>query len=67
MQISFNSQSFGAKYIPRAKDISSKTRAKAPKVLEARELKNFIDDLQLIAEEKRSYYSEQMINAKFKP
>ena len=30
-------------------------------------IRNFIDDLQLISEDLRPYFSEQMANAKFKP
>ena len=66
-QQSLNNTIFTSKPVSKSKDVSTKTRLKAPKVLEAREVRNFIDDLQLIAEEKRPYYSEQMVNAKFKP
>ena len=58
---------FTSKPAPKSKDVSMKTRLKTPKVIEAREIRNFIDDLQLISEDLRPYFSEQMVNAKFKP
>lgn len=48
-------------------DISGKARLKSFKQAEARQIKNFIDDLQLIPENKRLYYSETMMKARFKP
>jgi hypothetical protein len=68
MLITTNNLNFtGKKNKQCSKDISTKTKLKEPKVREARQLRYFIDDLQLIPEYQRSYYSEQMTLAKFKP
>jgi len=59
--------SFGQKRFSPRNDISGKTRFKSFKQAEARQIKNFIDDLQLIPENKRLYYSEAMMRAQFRP
>ena len=63
----FYNTAFTSRPVSKSKDVSTKTRLKAPKVIEAREIRNFIDDLQLISENMRPYFSEQMVKAKFKP
>lgn len=67
MLITTNNLNFTGKRFSKSMDISMATKLKEPKVREARQLRNFIDDLQLIPELERSYYSAQMIRAKFKP
>ena len=49
------------------KDISYKFRQKNEKIIMKREVRNFIDDLQLVPESSRVYYSNNMMRAKFKP
>ena len=44
-QIFYNT-AFTSRPVSKSKDVSTKTRLKAPKVIEVREIRNFIDDLQ---------------------
>ena len=58
---------FASRKLSKRSDIPRKVKLSANKVIEAQQLRNFIDDLQLIPEIERSYYSNVMMKAKFKP